>query len=135
MTEYNDTLCKLCQNHFRDEETGLCSICERKNARKARVAKVQTGEMVPFYVAAIGVDRCFGGREEGGWYYDVNTVLQVFKVWDLKHAVRIAHALKEEFPTCPRGRGSVLGGQDTYVKTFRSLEDLPSEDHSRPHYE
>jgi hypothetical protein len=135
MDDQDNRLCKQCHDHFRDEDSGLCFTCERKNARKARVAKVQTGEMVPFYVAAIGIDRCFGGPEEGGWYYDVNSVLKVFKVWDVKHAVRMTDLLKEEFPTCPRGRHSVIGGQDTYVKTFRTLEDLPSEDHSRPRYE
>lgn len=108
---------------------------EKQAARRERNSKVERGEVVPFYVAAIGMDRCYGGPEEGGWWYDVTTVLQVFKVWDWEQAHTRAKELKEEYPTCPRGRYSVIGGQDTYVRTFRKLEDLPDENHTRPRYE
>ena len=125
--------CGKCENHF-VYENGLCSACLRKQERLARLERTKNGEMVPFYVAAVGIDRCYGGAEEGGWWYDTTTVLAVHKVWDVRTGLAKSHSLKDEFPTCPRGRYSVIGGQDTYVKTFRSLDDLPLEDHSRPRY-
>ena len=127
-------LCTKCENYYADDND-LCGLCTRKQKRLARLEKTKSGEMIPFYVAALGIDRCYGGPEEGGWWYDTNTILAVHKVWDVKQALTKSRDLKDEFPTCPRGRHSVIGGQDTYVKTFRSLNDLPIEDHSRPHYE
>jgi hypothetical protein len=108
---------------------------ERVGRRLARNFRVGKGECVPFYVAALGIDRCYGGPEEGGWWYDTTTILKVYKVFDWKQALVRCKELQEEYPTCPRGRYSVIGGQDTYVRTFRSLEDLPEEDYSRPRYE
>lgn len=57
------------------------------------------------------------------------------RVWDIKQAVRAAHELREEYPTCPRGRGSVIGGTDTHLEILYSLDQLPTETTERPRYE
>lgn len=114
------------------EET--CSE-RRRRLRAARLAELAEGRVVPFYVATIGVSRHYGGPEEGGWWYDRTTVEEVRKAWDWRTAMRHVRELREEHPTCPRGRFSVIGGTDMYVQTFRTLEDLPEENFERPRYE
>ena len=124
-----------------DNELELGSECElspwelSKAKRRDRADRVRAGEVVPFYVAAIGIDRCFGGREEGGWWYDATSILQVFKVLTWKHGLARARELRGNHPTCPRGRGSVIGGTDVYIDAYVDVEDLPEETFGRPRYE
>lgn len=103
--------------------------------RSERATLVKSGEVVPFIVAAIGVDRCYGGPEEGGWYYDATSILQVFKVWNWKQGLARARELKEEHPTCPRGRHSVIGGTDVYLRTYIDVEDMPEETTRKPRFQ
>lgn len=103
----------------------------RRMARTVRNVLVSRGEIEPFYVVAIGIDRCYGGPEEGGWYYDMEAVLDVRRVWDWRTGLTAARELRDEHPTCPRGRGSAIGGEDVYLKTFRTLDAIP-EDSEHP---
>lgn len=114
------------------EET--CSE-RRRRLRAARLAELAQGRVTPFYVAAIGVSRHYGGPEEGGWWYDRTTVEEVRKAWDWRTAMKHVRELREEHTTCPQGRFSVNGGTDMYVQTFRALETLPNENFERPRYE
>lgn len=105
----------------------FCRSCKRVSKALLRRVKLQDDKMVPYYVAAIGYSRHYGGPEEGGWWEDAVTVLEVRKCWNLRTGLARARELRAEHPTCPRGRGSVIGGTDVYIETFRTLEDLPEE--------
>jgi hypothetical protein len=108
----------------------------RKRDRRERIASVRAGKVAPFYVAAIATGRRYGGPEEGGWWYDVTTIEAVRKAWDVSTGLKHARELREEHPTCPRGRHSVIGREDIEVRVFRSLDDLPTEGpYGRPQYE
>jgi len=94
-------------------------------------------ESPPIYAGVVSISRHYGGPEEGGWYYDWYEVEEIAECdggfRDLLATVRI---LREEYPSCPRGRGSVIGGDDTVVFISRSkklIEDMQSEE--RPVYE
>jgi hypothetical protein len=84
---------------------------------------VQGGKCPPFLVVCYGVDRVYGGPEEGGWYYDRTTVLEVRRAFTFAGGLRAARELRDEHPTCPRGRHSVIGGTDTYVRCVYSEND------------
>jgi hypothetical protein len=107
------------------EET--CSE-RRRRLRAERLRDLAEGLVWPF-------SRHYGGPEDGGWWYDRTTVQEVRKAWDWRTAMKHVRELREEHPTCPRGRFSVIGGTDMYVQTFRTLEDLPEENFERPRYE
>ena len=53
------------------------------------------------YVNVYEVGRCFGGREEGGWYYDCGEPTESRRVKHHKQAVRLQRQLQKE---CPRDR-------------------------------
>lgn len=63
-------------------------------------------------VAAYEVTRCYGGPEEGGWWYDAGDLVCSQTVLDYDVAVALANEWSEtEFPFT-RKRYSVLGGDD-----------------------
>ena len=117
-----------------DDWAWRADMVVRRMERLARNELVRRGRVEPFYIVAVGHDRCYGGPEEGGWWYDTFRVLGVRRVWDVRSGLAAARALMEEHPTCPRGRGSVLGGTDVEICTFRRTSDIPEDDCARPVY-
>lgn len=118
------------------ESDDLCNRCVKRNLRLARNATVATGKLDPFYIAAIGISRAYGGPEEGGWYYDVTQHLEVRQAYTWRQGLRHARELKELYPTCKRGRYSVIGGDDTYVISYHNIDRLPEQGpFNRPRYE
>jgi hypothetical protein len=47
-----------------------------------------------YYVEVIQIDRVFGGREEGGWWYDWNTVVFQRKT-NKRRAIKLAKQIAE----------------------------------------
>lgn len=71
-----------------------------------------------------------------GWYYDWYQVEEILQCQDFRHLLSTVRQLRKDYPTCPCGRGSVIGGDDTVVYISRSkklIEDMQSEE--RPRYE
>jgi len=76
------------------------------------------------YVAVFEVDRAFGGREEGGWWYDRGEkVLEWFV--PARIAKRCAAFLRGRYPDTGK-RGSVLGGEDYDVAIYDQHEPPPA---------
>jgi hypothetical protein len=122
------------EQEYDDSEPTYDHKLERKNRRELFK---KNGTCLPFYVVCYGVARRYGGREEGGWWYDVQNIMEggVRKVYGFKDARKAVRQLMEEFPTCPRGRGSVIGGTDIYIKICATTEEFPEEwDGIRPRY-
>lgn len=92
----------------------------------------------PAYVNAYSVERCYGGPEEGGWWYDAGEPIATIVVADENDEVGIKTAkerlTKEHgWKSNSQGRYSVNGGADFEI----SVEEVPAEAYpkSRPHYE
>jgi len=101
----------------------------RKNA-------LADGENPPIYAGVVSIDRYYGGPEEGGWYYDWHQVEEILECQDFRHLLSTVRSLREQYPTCQRGRGSVIGGTDTVIYISRNkklIENCQSEE--RPRYE
>ena len=82
--------------------------------------RVRFGGMIGVKAITIGaMERCYGGFEEGGWWYDRFYPTRVFFVtakrherW-LKRLRQLTQQYNERYN--PRGLGSVLGGEDVVV--------------------
>jgi len=91
--------------------------------------------MRPYYVYAVGYTRHYGGPEEGGWWYDNRHRLDVYECWTAEEIREATQQLRDEYPTCPRGRSSVIGGMDVEIGITCDTEKIPTDDRRRPHYE
>lgn len=87
--------------------------------RAQRRLNLRPGEIGPIYIAAQATTRHLGGAEEGGWWVDVRETLEVRLAWDWRTAMAYVRELREEWPTCPRGRHSVLGGADIHIGAYQ----------------
>lgn len=90
------------------------------------------------FVAVVSISRHFGGREEGGWWYDWTNVEEAWVFDNPRRARRFARRLeREEARYAPRhDRFSVLGGIDVEVRRARDAETVRGwQTVSRPHYE
>jgi hypothetical protein len=103
--------------------------------RAARKIKMGTGAVLPIFIVVLGIDRCFGGPEEGGWYYDWVNVEETRRVWDWKTARQAIRELREEYPDPKYGRGSVLGGTDIDIRLTTDVEEIETwQSTERPTY-
>lgn len=91
------------------------------------------------YVNAYAVERCYGGPEEGGWWYDSGRVLASVPVREEDDAMielekrRLTELLGWPVGPTRQGRYSVIGGEDFEI----CVEDEPGKDYPErtPHYE
>lgn len=85
------------------------------------------------YVNAYSVSRCYGGPEEGGWWYDDYEPLASVPVLKKNDNVELAKKMLTEALAWenPRGRGSVIGGSDFVIL----VQDHMAERRGRPRYE
>lgn len=92
----------------------------------------------PVFVAVVSISRHFGGREEGGWWYDWSNVEKAWSFDNPRRARRFARRLeREEARYAPRhDRFSVLGGTDVEIRRTRNPEALAEwQSRQRPRYE
>lgn len=115
---------------------GQCTVCDAFDARRAATL---AGRQPSFLVVAWGVSRHFGGREEGGWYYDRITILEVRKAHTLQQGLRHARELKAENPQPRFNRFSCAnrGEPEVVIRCFYSENDprFPQETTHIPSYE
>jgi len=84
------------------------------------------------YVNVYSVDRCYGGPEEGGWWYDTGDPVASIPAANDEEAGKIRDALIDHFPRTGN-RNSVLGGDDwTIAIEDEFAQPWPTE---RPYYE
>lgn len=93
----------------------------------------QANEVAVIYVAVYDVTREFGGPEEGGWWYDSGTLIDVRTTTNMDEAKRLKDELAEDYPMT-KCRYSVLGGEDYDINITPDFPAafFPAE---RPHYE
>lgn len=145
MWEYSDRImCSFCgeeasydedENEYRDHHQ--CRINNHvKEGKNKRAEKVAKDAMAPFYVALYSVDRCYGGPQEGGWWYDWTALEDVYKVWDWQSGLAKARKLIKEYDIGGKAqRYNMNGGPDYHIRIVYSPEH--AEEYiarRRPHY-
>ena len=116
-----------------------CYACKRAKLAHERKLANSKGQVLPMYIVAFGISKHYGGREEGGWWYDWTSINEVRRAYTLKEALRHAHELKEAYPAPRFNRHSSAnnGEADSYIAVCYSEADpaWPEETTCRPHYE
>lgn len=84
------------------------------------------------YVSAYAVERLYGGPEEGGWWYDSGTLIDVVKCFNRNQAEFVWDLLNNIYPHTGK-RYSVIGGEDYNVSIEEKL--IPFFPSQRPRYE
>jgi hypothetical protein len=87
------------------------------------------------YVSVYAVSRCYGGPEEGGWYYDWYEHVKTYprRVRRCRVPRIVEEMMNKHGWVSKYNRSSVLGGADCVI----TVEDWPGESATRrrPHYE
>lgn len=97
---------------------------------------LKEGAELPVYVGVVSVTRHYGGPEEGGWYYDWHQVEDIATCYSFLDTLRAVKSFRRVYPTCSRGRGSVIGGADTFIYMSRSIKLIENcQTKERPRYE
>lgn len=84
------------------------------------------------FVNVYEVDRCYGGPEEGGWWYDAGTLVESAEV-PAGEAEEVAAELAEQYPHTGKVGSVLYQGGDYRIR----VEDEPGADYpvEAPHYE
>jgi len=64
----------FCSEHFAVEVDGACKEATERNEDDCIPGRI-------FWVAVYDTDRAFGGREEGGWWFDYGTLVSDGKLY------------------------------------------------------
>jgi hypothetical protein len=122
--------------HGKIVENGQCRVCDLYDKRQGAL---KNGCVLPFYLVVEGTSRHYGGPEEGGWWYDWHTVLEVRQAFTLGGALRQARLLREKYPQPRYNRYSCAnrGEEDTRIVLCYGEDDprWPNETKQRPRYE
>lgn len=110
--------------HDRGAAAAVCGLCLAEDAGRRR------------YVNAYSVARCYGGPEEGGWWYDAGEPLASVPVESDEDEERERERLRALFAPDFEGerhRSSVLGGDNLEIYVEDEVAaPFPS---TQPHYE
>ena len=84
-------------------------------------ARYRHGQAPTRYVNVYLVDRCYGGPEEGGWYYDAGAPIYSHKLERGERARDLVERFERRFAHLAGryGRSSVIGGPDVEVRIER----------------
>jgi hypothetical protein len=86
------------------------------------------------YVNVYRVGRCYGGPEEGGWWWDCYEYVRGYKFDTAAEAEQAEDELRELWNAEAWGDiGSVLGGEE--IKVWREHRFAESRTRFTPHYE
>jgi hypothetical protein len=81
------------------------------------------------------IARQYRGPEEGGWWQDWTSILEVRKVYSWEDGLRAARELHQMYPSSRYDRSFLRGTGDTFVGTFYEPELFPKETTERMRYE
>lgn len=92
-----------------------------------------------FTVAFYEIDRAYGGREEGGWWFDTGAferILRTFKCEEAAYAAcRRANGLLDMIQRGNRSVSSVIYGGGVYRASVWDTTPPPYYPETKPHYE
>ena len=75
-----------------------------------------TSNASPLVVVLLALDRCYGGPEEGGWWWDRCEIVQYAVRDGWQAALATARAMRDDNPSSRFGRYSAAGGTDYAVR-------------------
>ncbi len=81
----------------------------------------------PIYVSLYEVDRCYGGPEEGGWWYDAYHLLSTKKFFDAEEAQTFCDALNQSIEKS--------GLNDEDLSSSRGFDQYPDPSNGDPMYD
>jgi hypothetical protein len=86
-----------------------------------------------YYVNVYERDRCYGGAEEGGWYYNTYEIVHTSKFDTERDAEQYAKDITDDYPTTGNYTSVVYSGGDYVI----CIENTPGESTplETPHYE
>jgi hypothetical protein len=85
------------------------------------------------YVTEYQDIQCYGGAEEGGWYYTVTEAVQTWKLGSNKKAKKFAEQKSEEFRS--EHHWSWEEHYHYAVESKKEVGQQDTTDEPRPHYE
>lgn len=118
--------CKRCgsitANEIEHTDDGtFCTICEELGGVERSDPEERTAEYVS--MAIYSTHQCYGGPEEGGWYYAagsrLNETLRAFKEEDLAEAEAYYNKLLAEVAELNEGRKAYRGDEYFEVRTYQ----------------
>ena len=119
---------------YLDEDGDL--IYPRSALRAVRNQRLKKGVADPIWIVLQNVSRHYGGPEEGGWWYDWYSTIEVRKAYTWQSALKAVRELVKEYPQPRHSRFSVLGNSGDYqISLCYCEEHFPEETTSRPRYE
>lgn len=81
----------------------------------------------PVYVSLYEIEKCYGGPEEGGWWYDRYTLLSTKKFFDEEEANNFCEALNKEVDDA--------GENKEPISSSRGLDQYPDPSRGDPMYD
>ncbi|AIW03169.1 hypothetical protein CPT_Mater234 [Bacillus phage Mater] len=119
-------VCTVCDGDAMLDREVTCSACNNSGWQPVEDNKI-------VYVNVYLVERCYGGPEEGGWYYNHYECIEVFPVRNIA-ADTMLSVLEDEHAHKSWGNiYSVLGGEEVHVMI--EAEPKQSETKEKPIYE
>lgn len=124
--------CEAYEEHF-DIPNGAFTRDVKRFEADIRRSKT---EKEPVYVGVVSVARCYGGPEEGGWYYDWHQVEEILKCNSFRCLLATVRTMREQYPPDRFGRYSAAGGRDFYIYMSRDKRLIENQQTTeRPRYE
>ena len=89
--------------------------------------------MTQYYVNLYMLDRAYGGREEGGWWYDTGDPVASVPFDTMREAEAFRTQMEDRFPHTGKSSSVIYSGGDYQVYIERGFAE-PFPKHT-PHYE
>ena len=118
-------------------ESDSCGFVHREGKPSSFISHqvVHPSNLVPapYYVNVYERDRCYGGPEEGGWYYNTYEIVHTAKFDTESEAEKYSRDIADEYPTTGNYTSVVYNGGDYII----CIENLPGQSTplETPHYE
>lgn len=82
---------------------------------------------VPIYVSLYEIERCYGGPEEGGWWYDSYQLISTKKFFDEEEAHKFQEFLEKDVEES--------GANDEDLSSSRGFDQYPDPSNGDPMYD
>jgi hypothetical protein len=103
--------------------------------RNERIDSARSGRCAPLYVVVLRIERCYGGPQEGGWWYDWHTVEEVRRAWGFRTLLATVRELRRDYASHRPNRYSMIGGPDYELHVTPREGDIETlESRERPTY-
>lgn len=91
------------------------------------------GNLLRWFINAYEIDRCYGGPEEGGWWFDAGEIRRSIPCKSFEEAEANVDRVRRAFKSSGKSSSVIYDGGDYSVR----IEEQPGKDYPErmPHYE